>query len=313
MSLENSMKPIGPTYPIALPNGNDAASIRTRIPKLKKMLDQGYLVFARDLWDVYERQLYLGWGYETYDDYLKHEAGISKGSAYRARLIFQTFVWKCNVRPDDLNGIAQGRIHMLRPIVNPQNVRAWIQQARDLSWSDFNDEVDREKLKFIQAKPTATTAPGTKSGPVTVIKGSNQSPRPSKPQKFKARTFRLPEDTDTLLDEALATAKRTTKSHSDGFNLGMILQHFLAHRLTQEGKKDGRLYYHLRHMEKIYGGHIIHVKNEKAWEVLSKAIEDHPDILKSTDKDIQKNDGTTSTDSPDDVGRTGDSGEEANS
>lgn len=272
------MMPIGNSSPL-LPQGDDPAAIRERVPKLKQMLEQGYLIFARDIWSIYHRKLYSRWGYETYDDYLKSEAGISKDSAYRARLIFETFTMKCGIRPDELEGIGRARATMLRPIVTKSNAREWIQKAKTLSWAEFNDKVEQAKgPKKKRPKPASKPETPVIAGvPVKLAPTVEETPRaeaPAETEEFRLRRFSVPPDTDTLLDEALGEAQRITQSHSPGFNLGCIAQHFLAHRLTQEGKSDGRLYYHLRHMEEIYGGRIIHIKDDKAWELLAETIED---------------------------------------
>lgn len=270
--------PIERSSPL-LPGGNDPASIRDRVPKLKKMLEQGYLMFARDVWSIYHRKLYIQWGYETYDDYIETEVGVSKDSAYRARLLFETFTMKCGVRPEELDGIGRARATMIRPLVTKTNARDWIEAAKELSWSEFNDKVQKAKRKKKKTPQPATSpeSPTVKPGsPITLAKDTPRDQEKTvevEEDEFVLRRFHLPPETDTLLDEALAEAQRITQSHSAGFNLGCILQHFLAHRLTQEGKTDGRLYYHLRHMEKIYGGRLIHIKDDKAWELLSETIE----------------------------------------
>lgn len=276
------MTPTGDSLPI-IPQGNDPESIRDRVPKLKQMLEQGYLVFARDIWSIFHRKLYLTWGYETYDDYIQTEVGVSKDSAYRARLLFETFTMKCGVRPEELDGIGRARATMIRPLVNKSNARRWISDAKNLSWNEFNDRVQKAKgSKKRRPKPaTKPETPITGSGPIILASETTQesktvdtrAPTAEEEEEFTLRRFCLPPETDTLLDEALAEAQRITQSHSPGFNLGCILQHFLAHRLTQEGKSDGRLYYHLRHMEKIYGGRLIHIKSDEAWDLLSETID----------------------------------------
>ena len=97
--------------------------------------------------------------------------------------------------------------------------------------------------------------------------------------EYQTRTFRLPDDADTLLTEALAVAQRVTRSHSDNFNLACIVQQFLSHNLTVEGKDDGRRGYFQRWMEEIYGGHFLHIRNEEAWAVLADAVEKHPHLF----------------------------------
>ena len=236
------------------------------------------MFLAKDLWSTYHRKLYVKWGYATFDDYLNKEVGISKDYARRMRRIFSVFVLKCGVKPADLDEIGRSKAQILLPVVDKTNAHAWIAKAKVLPYGELQSKISAAKTSKGSTEPATTTdaliTPGKE--PVSLARDET----PEKPAtEFIPRTFRLPVESDTLLDEALGEAQRTTKSASPGFNLTCIAQHFLAQRLTEQGKKDGRLHWFMRQMERIYGGRLIHIKVDKGWDLLREVIENNPDAF----------------------------------
>ena len=266
--------------------GDSPSDIRERIPRLKALVERCYMHLARDLWTAYHRKLYVNWGFETFDDYVKTEVGISKDYAYRMRRIFSVFVLKCGIKPSELDVIGRSKAQILLPVIDKSNAKGWISTAKLLPYNELVEKVHeiRKKKKKAAVAPTEPDNP-LPNGDQPIRLAKNSTGIALKQEEFKPRTFRLPADSDSLLDEALAEAQRITKSSSEGFNLTMIAQHFMAHRMTQEGKKDGRLHWFMRHMEKIYGGHLIHVKDDKGWEILAEAAETNPKHLGTSAKE----------------------------
>ncbi len=266
--------------------------IRARIPQLKLIAEKAYMSLAKDLWSTYHRKLYVKWGYATFDDYLNGEVGVSKDYARRMRRIFSVFVLKCGVRPSELDKIGRTKAQMLLPVVNKFNARSWITAATELPCGDLQAKVFEARHSGTKSAPTskATTidpaeVDGTKG--ITIdAKPAGKSPiqlqSRTAPTKFVKRMFSLPEESDALLDEALGEAQRITKSSSEGFNLACIAQHFMAHRLTDEGKNDGRLYWFMRQMERIYGVRLLHIKSDKAWDLLRETVVDNQESFGTT-------------------------------
>ncbi len=271
-----------------LPTGNSPPEIRTRVRKLRAMMEEAYIIVARDLWEIYHSKHYLKWGYETWGDYLRTEVGISKDSAYRARRIFETFVHKCNLPPSAVEGIGRSKAQKLLPIVTRSNARSWISKAKVMTYDDLVDAIEDAKDDSGGYPTPSDPDVALPSSPITINVGKKTStPKKPKVVKFRVRKFRLPDDTDDLLEESLNEAQRITGSHAAGFNLGCIAQFFLSHRLTSEGKNDHRLPWHFRQWEKIYGGRMIHVKDDKGWALLEEAIKQNPDHLGSSLEEIR--------------------------
>lgn len=244
---------------------------------------------AKDLWECYHRKLYTGWGYETFDDYVNYEVEISRDRARRLRRIFEVLVIKCGVQPKELDVIGRSKAERLMTIMDRSTASDWVDKAKNLSYVDLVAEISevREAAKPAVPVPTEPEVPVLPAdGPVKITGVSPKKIKKPKKAEFKVRTFRLPPDVDSLLEEALGEAQRTTNSASQSWNLACIIQHFVAHRVTDEGRDDGRLRWFMRNMERIYGGRLIHVKDDKGWEVLSEAIDNYPEHLGSSAKEI---------------------------
>lgn len=262
------------TYSFQLPEGNAPEAIRVRIKLLKQITERCYMRLGRDLWECFQRKLYVDYGYDTFDDYVATEVGISRDRSYKLRRIFSVLVLKCNIPPKIVERAERTRVEMILGVVTRDNAEEWLKQATTLDYKELRNRLSQERARRDGITPTATKP--DKPETTTPVRIACESPRGdagSNETDFQIRTFRLPKDADTLLTEGLGVAQRVTGSHSDNFNLTCIVQQFLAHSLTLEGKDDGRAGFFTRWMEEIYGGHFLHIKDEKAWDVLRKAIE----------------------------------------
>ena len=287
MDLPNSMMPIESSYPLNLPRGDTPEEIRARIPALKRLAERSYVWLATDLWKVFHLKHYVKYGYETFNDYVEHEVGISRDNAYQMRRIMSHLVLKCGIKPSLLEEIGPSKARKMLSVANRNNAQTWVEKAKAMPYDRFVTAVldEREARK---PTPPSATDPETPQhdGPVTItVEPINPRELQPQVQEFKVKSFRLPAEALTLLDEALAEAQRTTKSAHEGFNLACIAQHFLAHSMTKEGKRDGRLRFFMRHMERIYGGRLLHITDDHAWDVLREAVESHPDIIETSDKE----------------------------
>jgi len=274
------------TITYQLPEGNSPEAIRARIPLLKEITERCYMRLAHDLWDCFQRKLYVDYGFSTFDDYVASEVGISRDRAYKLRRIFSVLVLKCNIPSKDVEAAERSRVEMILSVVNRDNAHEWLTDAKTLPYKDLKNKVVREVTKRYPRTPSATKPDKPElSTPVRLACESPRAPGIPETEEFIQRTFRLPADGDTLLTEALVVAQRVTGSHSDNFNLICILQQFLAHNLTVEGKDDGRRGYFQRWMEEIYGGWFLHVRSDEAWDVLRVAVESRPDLFGTSERE----------------------------
>jgi hypothetical protein len=274
------------TVSYQLPEGDSPAAIRARIKLLKEITERCYMRLARDLWQCFQKKLYVGYGYSSFDDYVATEVGISKDRSYKLRRIFSVLVLKCDIKPSEIQVAERSRVEMILPFVDRKNARDWLNAAKTLPYKALKNRTVVEASRRRGARPSATKPDGPAT--TTPIRLACESPRTGEvpeAQEFHQRTFRLPDDSDTLLTEALAVAQRVTGSHSDSFNLTCIAQQFLAHNLTVEGKDDGRRGYFQRWMEEIYGGWFLHIRSDEAWRVLREAVESRPDLFGTSERE----------------------------
>lgn len=268
------------TFSFDVPEGDSAEAIRERIKVFKKVTESCYMRLAHELWKCYHRKLYVGYGYDTFDDYIAEEVGISRDRAYKLRRIYTVLHLKCDIPTRDIEEAERARVEMILSVVNRTNAREWLGQAKTLPYKSLKNKI--AELRNCNAQEEAAPTGPIRPEPSTPIKIACEGPQEDDATRtlaFVRRTFRLPEDGDSLLTEAMAVAQRFTKSHSEAFNLICIAQQFLTHNLTLEGKKDPRKDYWVRWMEEIYGGRFLHVKSDEAWGILTEAVQKHPHLF----------------------------------
>jgi hypothetical protein len=280
------------TITYQLPEGNSPEAIRARVKLLRQITERCYMRLARDLWEIYQLKLYIKYGHSTFDDYVASEVGISKDRSYKLRRIFSVLVLKCDIRPSEIEVADRSRVELILPYVNRNNAREWLSAAKTLPYKSLKNRTVVERAKRKKSRPGAT-APDTPeiTTPVRLACESPRAPDEGLSTEYVQRTFRLPDDADTLLNEALGAAQRVTGSHSDNFNLACIAQQFLAHNLTVEGKDDGRRGYFQRWMEEIYGGRFLHIRSDEAWAVLADAVEKHPHLFGIGEREEENGNG----------------------
>lgn len=266
------------TISFQVPEGDSPGAIRERIKVYKQVTESAYMRLAHDLWKCYHRKLYVGYGYDTFDDYVADEVGISRDRAYKLRRIYAVLHLKCDIPTKEIEEAERARVEMILGVVDRTNAKKWLNRAKTLPYKSLKNKI--AEIRNREAKDDPSPTDPVRPIPSTPVKVACENPRGEETSTtYIKRTFRLPEDGDTLLTEALAVAQRITKSHSDAFNLICIAQQFAAHNLTLEGKKDPRKEYWLRWMEEIYGGRFLHVQSDEAWAVLADAVSENKHLF----------------------------------
>jgi len=272
-----------------LPGGDDPQAIRTRITYRKQRIDEDCFEIAKDLWKVYHRKLYIGFGYESFEDYVTGpEVSYSLDKATRMRRLWSRLILDMGLRPKELAGVTYTNANMILPYLHTAKEQGRMEELLEAARTSSVRQLEPIVEGFRHPRP-ALPAPDPDS-PTVEVEGSPRfppaagvaAPPPNKPAR---RSFVLFAEQITVVDEALAEAARIAKSEKPGHLLTCVATEFLASRMTREGKDDGRLRFYMRHLERIYGGKIVHIKDPKGFEVLRQAIEQHPELLELSDKE----------------------------
>lgn len=271
--VDASLAPSEPTSaPLVIPASDDPSEIRARIPALKARLDHDYVQLAKDLWTVHARGHYKDWGYESFEDY-SEDVGIPYERANRLRRLWSKLVLSVGLRPSQLDGIGYSNAQLLMPVIDKSNAPAWIEKGKTLSYRDLREEIENSK-----PEPDPLPPPAPASALVVV-----KPVLPIDPPRIK-RAFYLTQEQQVALDEALAESQRRSDSQSDAHNLYLICIRFLADSMTQEESPDGRLRFFMRHLERLHGGKLLHVRTPEAFKVLQEAVEAHPHLFTRSDE-----------------------------
>lgn len=248
-----------------IPLDDSPEAIRTRIPALKARIDTDYIQLAKDLWFVYTKALYKEWNYETFDNYVI-STGIPIDRANRLRRLWSKLVLQIGLTPSALKDVGYSHARLISTIATKSDAKEWAESAKTLSLRELQAKIDN-------AKPSAPASP-----PPTRV-AEPQATLPPAPTPVK-RTFYLFNEQNEIVSEAIAESARQSKSEKDGHNLSMIALAFLANKLTEFETPNKWLGFYMRHLERVFGGNLIHVTSPEAFEVLRKAIEANPHLFK---------------------------------
>jgi len=252
-----------------IPADDGPDTLRVRIPALKARLDHDYLQLAKDIWTVNARGHYKDWGYESLADYVE-DVGIPYDRATRLKRLWSKLILSVGLRPSQLNGIGYSNAQLLVPVIDKTSASDWIEKGRTLSYRDLRDEIEK-------SRPDPEPLPAPSGEPVSLP--------PTMPvrQTIK-RSFYLTTEQQIALDEAITESTRISRSQSDAHNLYLICIKFLSDCMTQEQQPDARLTFFMRHLERLHGGRLLHVRTPEGYEVLKKAVEDNPSLFTRSDE-----------------------------
>lgn len=258
--------------------------IRKRIVATKNAMDRAYLQLGRDLYLVFHRRMFIGWGFDSFKDYVEEEIGEDLKRCERVMRIWAHLVKGCSLRPSVLKGLSYTNALQLLPVTDRSNAAARIAMAKKLSWRDL-----RTKIKVWKSPSADDVADlprdedGDEDGDGD---GDNDEPTEPEPEPEPAdddretMTFRLYPGQAKVVDAAIAEAQRAKDcGMAPNEALANMATEFLASRMAKEDEPVTRLSYILGVLERVYGGKIIWIPTDEAAGLLIKTMEDHPDLF----------------------------------
>jgi len=259
---------------------DEPEEIRRRLRASKRAIDETYIQMGRDLYLVYHRRLFVQWGHDTFDDFAENEMKISRKRAERVRLIWTHFIKECGLKPSELSGLGYTCANELRGATDSSNVKRRIKSAKDLSWRALRRKIAKWKeppKDVTDDMPKATDDESADdTTPLTAADGRT------------ALGFKLYPSQQKVVQAALDEVSRGKPNEmAPNEALANIATEFLASRMSKEEEPVTRCRYMLSTLERVYGGKIIWIPNDKAAEALAQYMEKHPDLFGEPTEELE--------------------------
>jgi len=130
-----------------------AHSLHRQLLLLKNQLGNTMFAIAEILKNIKDNQLWLPLGYENFSEYVRSpEIGFNSRTAYYYIQIYEVFVKRLKMNPEQLEGYSYDRLRKLAPIIieelesseDSQEIQQIMDDAISLRWYDF-EKVYKDK------------------------------------------------------------------------------------------------------------------------------------------------------------------------
>ena len=242
--------------------------IRRMILDTKARLDSGYHDVARLIFTVYQKSLFVRWGFKDFREYAEKDIGFS----YR-KAMYLTNIWGWyteHVSRQDVidaiwNEIGWTKAKELVGIIDDDNADEWMEKARNMNAIELADA----SKKYLQAKDG--------KGDGKKRKGSDSEP------VDKTLSFKLTVSQKENVMQALEMAGKMSGSDKKGHNLDLIATNFMATN-AQSVAQDSMEFFGL--LEKQYGVLIVAVRTSD--KVVVHGSEVYQAILDDVRKELKE-------------------------
>lgn len=129
----------------------ELVTLHTKLLEVILNSKRNFVVMGQLLHELKEEdnfKLVIGEGIDTWNDYISQpEIGLSKAEADRLIQIYEQFVLRFGISPEELATVPVKNIHYLLPIIKEMDeteensVEAYLADARELSQKDFRERV----------------------------------------------------------------------------------------------------------------------------------------------------------------------------
>jgi hypothetical protein len=297
LSEENEQPDEEPTFhPVPPPSSGkgevekpeDADTVFARASRLKREIDAAYIQLGRDLYMIFHRRLFMKKGYSTFNDWVEGDLGMSKDRGYRVRRLWAKFARDLRLSAAQLTGVGYTRALAIAPVINSGNKDEWVKNAREMAWPDLQQAIADAKAPPKQVKVVEVTggesAPETPEpeaedpGPAPVH--ATPDPKVKIVETAKPRTFNLYDNQAQVVQAALDEACRDKPQEMPPNEaLANVATEFMASRLTKCQEPHALPLFYLRMFERVFGGHIMWVRNDRAASVLAAAMNENPELF----------------------------------
>lgn len=219
--------------------------IRDELIRLRTVIESSYFETGKYLYRVLNRDLWRGWNFLSFEDYVEKDLGYKLRKAQYYITIWKTLRVDCGVQEDEMRGVTWSKAKEIQRVANPDNVYSWLERARTQPVHQLQEEV-REAIK--EAKNPGSTAPNApKDQPVAL-------------EKLKRFGVNLYEEQYDILQKAIEIAKVRGKSDKVGHLLSLIAMEFCTYNTPED--ETGALQWFMKLLEERFGTRLFAVSDE---------------------------------------------------
>jgi hypothetical protein len=177
--------------------------IRQKLYDLREKLNECYFEIAKLLYEVWSKQYWKEWGFQTFRHYCEGELGFSLRKAQYLIAIYDYFALRIGVSTDRLVDIGWAKAKELIGVAKKEDLDYWIEKAKSLPLRELADETKK-----------------------VLVSGEGQKEE-KKEEEYKV-TFVLMGEQYDIVKKALDKASELSKSEKSGHNLSLICMDFLS-------------------------------------------------------------------------------------
>ena len=140
-----------------LPDNELAFDLLKKLTVARKLQDATFLAIGKMLKIVRDKKLYKKFDFDNFSQFLEsEELSFSREKAYAYIRIYEIFVERLVLDPNEISKLGVVRLMMLAPVIkgieNREEAIAKIEESKDLRYNDFVREVKSQTNK--DGKPT---------------------------------------------------------------------------------------------------------------------------------------------------------------
>lgn len=217
---------------VAMPVTTQEDQLREEALHAKDMIDSGYMMLARCLYDIYHQNIFSNhWNYNSFEEYIDNEIQVT----YRKAMYLVEIYGKAKLLNMDMTRLEKmgwTKAKELIRVVDESNIDEWMSRAENATAKELNVLVRREKDKQADRSSIVEEAPI-----ITTI------------------TFKLGMAEHAIIDDALQESKSLINSNDLALSLTNICQEWLE--IKGIVPKHSSLEDHLQNLERLYGRKIV--------------------------------------------------------
>lgn len=183
----------------------DLPQLRETLKDLSKAETNNQIELGELLTKAFELSAHRDWGFPTWEDFIEQEMAMSKRKAQYLMSIHQWFVevLKSKKLIDSVKHLGWSKLRLLKGVADATNIKEWLARAEQMSFSQLE--------AFIKQ-----------------LKEDGKEKGEGNPENLTSVNFRLYEEQNRALEDALELAKDMAESDKRGHCLALICEDFMA-------------------------------------------------------------------------------------